>query len=111
MSKAELYVFSSPTCPHCPTAKAIAQEFAENRDDVLFKDVLSGTAGAQKLFKKFEVVSVPTIVIRGPGYPHNIGLRGAQGKDVLTKYVNMALGRETPVEDKQGFWSRLFFSK
>ena len=111
MSKAELYVFSSPTCPHCPAAKSISEEFARERDDVKLIQVVSGTGGAEKLFRKFDVMSVPTIIIRGPAHPNNIGLRGAQGKNVLAKYVDIALGKAPAIEEKRSMWSKLFFSQ
>ncbi|MFP4524733.1 MAG: thioredoxin family protein, partial [Candidatus Woesearchaeota archaeon] len=85
MAKATLYVFSSPTCPHCPTAKAIAGQVAKERDDVIYKDVVSGMAGSNKLFKKFDIASVPTIIIQGPAYPQNIGLKGTQPVPTLNK--------------------------
>lgn len=112
MTKAKLYVFSSPTCPHCPTAKELAKQATSARDDVMYNDVMSGSHAAEKLFKKFDVASVPTIIITGPGYPSNIGLRGAQSIPVLNKYIDMALGVESEdVQEekpaKSGFFARM----
>lgn len=100
MAKAKLYVFTSPTCPHCPMAKELAKKAANERDDVVYMDVMSGSHAAEKLFKKFDVASVPTIIITGLEYPSNIGLRGAQSVPTLHKYINMALGIEAEIEEK-----------
>lgn len=106
-----MYVFTSPTCPHCPQAKEIAMGVAKERDDVALKQVVSGMGGSNALFKKFDVMSVPTIIIKGPGYSRNIGLRGTQPAATLHKYLDKALGLETREEEasaKKGFFSRLF---
>ena len=118
MAKATLYVFTSPTCPHCPSAKAIAGQVAKERDDVVYKDVVSGLAGSNKLFKKFDVTSVPTIIIQGSDYPQNIGLRGTQPVPTLHKYLDIATGKRDVEEESssggegKGFLSRVkrFFS-
>jgi len=112
MAKAKLFVFSSPTCPHCPMAKNLAQQAVKEREDVHYVDVMSGSHAAEKLFKKFEVQSVPTIIITGPEYPSNIGLRGAQAIPTLHKYLNLALGiKEEVLEEEQkqssGFFARV----
>ncbi len=108
-----MYVFTSPTCPHCPAAKKIASEVANSRDDVVYKDVVSGMPGSERLFRKFDISSVPTIIIRGPAYPNNIGLRGVQSRKTLNKYINLALGLESLPEKSSsgGFLKKLFGKK
>lgn len=111
-----MYVFTSPTCPACPAAKEITAQLAKQRDDFVLKNVVSGMAGSNGLFKKHDVVSVPTIIIKGPGYPQNIGLRGAQPIPTLNKYLDLALGLEVKNEEKTarsgGFFGKIktFFS-
>lgn len=94
MTRATMLVFTSPTCPACPAAKELTSQLAKQRDDFVLKNVVSGMPGSNGLFKKHDVVSVPTIIIKGPGYPQNIGLRGAQPIPTLNKYLDMALGVE-----------------
>ena len=98
------------TCPNCPPAKAIAHDVAKARDDVVLKNVVSGMGGSNGLFKKFDVMAVPTIIIKGPSYPQNIGLRGVQPAKTLHKYLDMALGikfaDEEPVS-RTGFFSKI----
>jgi thioredoxin-related protein len=110
-NQAELFVFSSMTCPHCPPVRKVVEEFSSTRKDVVVRSVVSGMSGASELFDKFEVRSVPTIIIKGPGYPHNIGLRGAQDAAVLAKYVDMALGKEPSVEVTSGWSFKKLFQK
>jgi len=38
-------------------------------------------------------MSVPTFIIQGPIYPELIGLRGNQTKEVMNKYLDIALGK------------------
>ena len=105
-----MYVFTSPTCPHCPAAKEFASQVAKERGDVTLKNVVSGMSGSNGLFKKFDVASVPTIIIKGPGYDKNIGLRGAQPPKTLHKYLDLALGMQPQEEEAQarkGFFSRI----
>lgn len=109
MAKATMYLFTSMTCPNCPPAKQLAHDVAKERDDVVLKNVVSGMAGSNGLFKKFDVMAVPTIIIKGPGYDKNIGLRGVQPAKTLHKYIDMALGiqpEEQPT-GKSGFLSKL----
>lgn len=111
MANATLYVFSSPTCPHCPTAKAIAGQVAKERDDVTYKDVVSGMAGSNKLFKKFDIASVPTIIIQGPEYPQNIGLKGTQPAPTLHKYLDVAVGKREVEESSSSSGGSGFLGK
>lgn len=106
MAKANVLLFTSPTCPHCPSAKAIAEKVAKSRDDVRLRLIVSGQPGAERLFKHYDVMSVPTFIIRGPGYPHNIGLRGTQSEGTLNKYIDIALGLKEP-EVKKSFFEKL----
>ncbi len=111
MEKARLFVFTSLTCPHCPVAKKIASEVAGARDDVVYRDVVSGVAGSERLFRKFDIQTVPTIIIQGPAYDGNIGLRGAQPEKTLNKYLDIALGKRSLEDEKKsggGFFRKLF---
>lgn len=92
--KSTVYLFSSPTCPHCPPAKKVIEEISKERDDFIFKFIMLVTPSAQKMAQKFNVMSVPTFIIQGPGIDYNIGLQGGQSKKELNKYINKSLGNE-----------------
>lgn len=96
--KAVMHLFFSPTCPHCPRAKEIASEVAKDRDDVDLEMHSIMEPEGQEMSREYEIMSVPTFIIKGPGFPENIGLRGVQGKDVLNKYIDKALGGEDKEE-------------
>lgn len=108
MAKATLYLFTSLTCPHCPAAKLFAEQVRKERGDFTIAHVVSGMPGAERLFRKFDVQSVPTIIIKGPGYPHRIGLRGTQSPKTLHKYLDLALGIQKEHKPQKGFLARLF---
>jgi len=102
MDKAKIYLFTSPTCPHCPAAKKALHEFKNTRDDISFSEYPTYTKTGRKMARKYSIMSVPTIIIDGPGY-QPIGLRGVQSQEALNKYVDIALGNRSAEEKKRGF--------
>ena len=101
MEKAKVYLFTSPTCPHCPPAKRFMQNFKSTRDDCDFIELSTITEEGQKKAEHFDVMSVPTFIIKGPGYNGNIGLRGVQSNDSMNKYIDIALGKRSIEEPKK----------
>jgi len=101
MEKAKVYLFTSPTCPHCPPAKKFINNFKATREDFDFIDMSTMTSEGQKFAEKFNVMSVPTFIIKGPGYDGNIGLRGIQSNDSMNKYIDIALGKRSLEESKK----------
>ncbi len=92
MQKATVYLFTSPTCPYCPAAKSFIREFKKTRNDFVLKELSTATPEGRKQAQKFGVMSVPTFIIKGPGYPHLIGLRGVQSAAAMNKYLDMSYG-------------------
>jgi len=39
MEKSKIEVFTSPTCPHCPSAVKLAKELEQERDDVFCRRI------------------------------------------------------------------------
>lgn len=103
--KSKVYLFTSPTCPHCPNAKKFIHEFKKKRDDFVLKEYSTATKEGQKLSAKFQVRSVPTFIIKGPGYAGNIGLVGVQNDKTMNKYLDLSLGKEP--EREPSFIERL----
>jgi predicted DsbA family dithiol-disulfide isomerase len=106
MEKAKVYLFTSPMCPHCPPAKKFIQNFKSTRDDFDLIELSTITHEGQKKAEQFDVMSVPTFIIRGPGYNGNIGLQGVQSTEVMNKYIDVALGKrslEEPKKEKKPF--------
>ena len=92
MEKANVYLFTSLTCPHCPSAKDFMQKFKKTREDFTYKELITSTKEGRKLANKFQISSVPTFIIQGPGFPEIMGLKGTQTEEVMNKYLDIALG-------------------
>ncbi len=104
MEKAKVYLFTSPTCSHCPSAKKFIHNFKFTRDDFDLIEYSTITEEGQKKAEHFDVMSVPTFIVKGPGYNGNIGLRGIQSNDVMNKYLDIVLGKrsiEDPKKEKK----------
>ncbi len=106
MTRAKIYLFTSPTCPSCPPAKNFMSEFKKERDDAVFSEYSTITSEGRKLARKFNVMSVPTFIIIGPGYPTPIGLRGIQSTKSMNKYIDMSLGL-VKEDKKKGLFDKL----
>ena len=106
MQKAKIYLFTSPTCPHCPAAKQFMDKFKKERDDFVYHELSTAIRQNQVKAHKFNVTSVPTFIIQGPGYPSPIGLRGTQNTDTMNKYIDLALGNRSLDENQKSRKSR-----
>ena len=107
MSRAKIEIFTSPTCPHCPSAKRIAEEITNDRNDVKVVETSTHSKKGQKRAKSLQVRSLPTIFVTSTEYEGKIGHVGTPSKDRLSQMVNIALGLEDWPEKKPGLVSRL----
>ncbi len=105
MEKAKVYLFTSPTCPHCPPAKKFIHEFKKKRKDFILIELSTMTGEGRRMAKKFNVMSTPTFIIKGPNYPTPIGLRGLQSEKSMNKYLDLSYGIEP--EEEPGFFAKL----
>ena len=60
----KLEVFTSKTCPHCPSAIAVAQKAKEEYGDELDFQQLDVDENIDKV-REYQLMSVPTLVIDG----------------------------------------------
>jgi len=103
-------VFTSPTCPHCPSAIRIAREVArEFQGQVRVIEVSTATPSGSRRARKYGIMSVPTVIVTGPGSVESLGHRGTPSRKTLKKLIKIALGDEYD-EKKEGFLSRLLKS-
>ncbi len=100
MVKAKVMLFTSPTCPHCPAAKNFMKEYSKKRGDITYIEYSTATREGHKKAQKYNVMSVPTFIIKGPGFDP-IGLRGLQSEKIMDKYIDIALGKKTLEEKKE----------
>jgi glutaredoxin-like protein len=78
-----IQVFVSLTCPHCPTAAAIAHKFAVE-SDLIRADVIDASEFPE-LSQKYSVMGVPKIVING-----KVEFTGTFSEDIFAE--NAVLG-------------------
>lgn len=105
--KAKVKLFTSITCPNCPSAKNEISELKKQRDDFDLNIIEVTTIEGSNEAKKENIMSVPTYIISGPGVEHNIGLIGAQGFETLNKYIDISLGLRK-LDEKKSFWKKIF---
>ena len=53
MEKAKVYLFTSPTCPHCPSAKKFINNFKATREDFDLIELSTITPEGQKKAEHF----------------------------------------------------------
>jgi len=89
-SMAIVYLFTSPTCPHCITAKETVKKL--NRKDVDVEEYSFATEEGKAKANEYGITRVPTWLIYGPGVKEIIGLVGGQTVETLKKYIDKAEG-------------------
>jgi len=93
MEKSKVYLFTSPTCPNCPPAKEFIRKFMKERDDFIFEEISTASRDGERKARKYNVMSVPTFIIIGKGYPQPIGLMGNQSSKSMNKYLDLSYGK------------------
>nr|WP_240910970.1 thioredoxin family protein [Thermococcus sp. MV5] len=61
--KAIIEVITSPSCPYCPIAWAMAQEIAKRYNGVVAKELSIVTPEGQRKAKEHNILGTPTILI------------------------------------------------
>lgn len=74
-------VFTSKTCPHCPSAIAVAQKVKEQFGDEMDLELLDVDENIDKV-REYGLMSVPTVVVDG-----KVEFIGAPTEDELTRKV------------------------
>ncbi len=107
IGKSKIEVFTSPTCPHCPTALKLAKEIEATRDDVKVIETSTGTQAGHRRAEQFNIMTVPTVFVKGPKHDI-IGFRGPPMRKELIHAVDISLGLSSLPEKKQGFLNKIF---
>jgi len=95
-------LFTSVTCPNCPIAKKYFDEIKSERNDIDLHSLSVNESKGSRLANKFGVKSVPTFIFYGPGHPTPLGLVGAQPKEIINKYIDVAIGLRSLDEIQSG---------
>jgi len=88
--KADIVLFTSPTCPHCHHARAAL--ISLNREDVEFLEISTGTKEGAEIASQQEIMSVPTIFVHGPEVEETIAFRGMPTMNKLNEAIDSCLG-------------------
>lgn len=79
-------VFYSEMCPYCPAAIKLVREVNAKFSDIIVEEVDTSTSEGMTKAAKYQIVSVPTIVING-----EVAFVGVPGKAELTEAVETKL--------------------
>jgi thioredoxin 1 len=102
VGKCKIEVFTSPRCPHCHPALDLAKQIEKERDDVKVIELNTATPHGSRKARQLSIMAVPTIFVKGPSYPQDIGFRGLPSKKGLLKAIDISLGK-AEWEEKKGF--------
>jgi|FLOH01.1.fsa_nt_gi thioredoxin 1 len=95
----KIEVFTSPTCPHCPSALNLAKQIEKERSDVKVIETSSISSQGRKRAQMYNVMSVPTVFVNGPHFDR-IGFRGTPPKSKLLEAIDISLGLKEWTEPK-----------
>jgi len=74
----KIEVFSTDSCPHCPSAVRVAEEAKNELNDIELEIVKINNDEARQRAMNYKIMAVPTIVING-----QIAFTGAPSKEQL----------------------------
>jgi small redox-active disulfide protein 1 len=80
-------IFTSPTCPYCPGAKAVVNEIAKENKDVVVIEHTPMTEQGRKRAQEFNISSVPTIHVSGTGTKEIFGFVGMPKKETILEMI------------------------
>ena len=101
----QILLFTSPTCPACPSAKRTLKQFSLTHQEIQTTLYETHMPIGQTLAKKYDIYSVPTFIIQGPAIDHPMGLIGNKSIQTLKKYCDIAVGKKQ-LEHKKSFWQK-----
>lgn len=115
MAELKIEVFTSPTCPACPSAiKATKELLKENKQlggRVKWVEMSTGTPKGSKRARRYGIRGVPTIIITNRRGEKG-GITGTPSKRKYLEVVYKMLGETPPVQkdekSKPGLLTKLF---
>ena len=108
MNAVKIEIFTSPTCPHCPSAKKAVMRFAEGKEYIKVVETSTATHDGQRRARQNGVRSVPTLFVTSSAYPDKIGYVGVPSDKGLRRMTDIAAGvEEWKDEKKEGIFSKI----
>ncbi|MFH1590188.1 MAG: glutaredoxin domain-containing protein [archaeon] len=101
----KIELFTSPTCPHCPSAKNLTYQVGKEVEGVKVVETSTATKQGSKRARSMDVMSVPTIFVTGPEF-ERIGFRGTPSKSRLLDAIAISNG-EKKWEEPKSFMEKL----
>lgn len=95
----KIEIFTSPTCPNCPSAKNLVREIGKEIDDVKVVETTTATKQGSRRARSLNIMSVPTIFVTGPEFGR-IGFRGLPPRQRLLDAIAIAKGEKKWEEPK-----------
>lgn len=86
------YLFTSPTCPHCPSAKQFGKEYFVDKEDVEFYALDATDPRSSEPARVFGVRSVPTFILVGPGEKAPVGVSGTPSREHMDRVLARVRG-------------------
>ncbi len=108
MSYVKLELFTSPTCPNCPSAEKLVKEISKEYEDLKVSYFSTATGRGRKKAKNYGIQSVPTIIITSDNFSEIRAIRGTPRKIHLENIIREGFGLDTLKEEKKGILSRIF---
>ena len=81
MKKTKVEFFMSMTCPHCPSARNLVEEVANERDDIEVEEFIVNTPEGNNRAREMDVKSVPMIFLQGIGKKDVFVFTGTPSKE------------------------------
>jgi len=110
MDKSKIEVFTSPTCPYCPSAVKVANEVAKERADVIVEELDTYSDEGSRKALQFQVMTVPTVFVNGPMHNEILAISGVPSKEKLNELVDISQGKKIIREEKPfltRFWEKI----
>lgn len=109
MNKVVIELFTSPTCPHCHTARNMLNELSKVREDILVYEHSIVTQDGSERARIMEVMSVPSLFLKGPNSEEIVGFKGTPVTAKINEEIDKALGKvdKENVVEKKSFFSKM----
>lgn len=98
MAIVKIEVFTSPTCPHCPSAVKATKQLFENhpelKKDVMWEEISTASPIGYKKARNYGIQAVPTIIISNLNTNEKFGITGTPSEKKYLEMIYKVMGKE-----------------
>src|SRR3989338_3640398 len=87
IKKIRIEIYTSVTCPHCPSARKLMEELNKEIDDLETEEFIVNTPEGNERAKQMNVKSVPMIFLQGIGKKDVFVFTGTPSKNRILEAV------------------------